>query len=79
MMAYTANDVAEWMYNEVKNAGILHQSEAVAHIIEHFGEAFIYVNDNGNQAIEKEVKKAFKKLHGGRAAWERDGFFWGWH
>ena len=79
MMAYTANDVAEWMYNKVKNAGILHQSEAVAHIIEHFGEAFIYVNENGNQAIEKEVKKAFKKLHGGRAAWERDGFFWGWH
>lgn len=78
-MAFTANNVAEWMYNEVKNAGILHQSKAVEHIIEHFGEAFIYVNDNGNQAIDKEVKKAFKKLHGGRAAWERDGFFWGWH
>lgn len=77
-MSYTADDVAEWMLNEVKSAGILHQSAAVAHIMSHFGEHFIYINDNGNQSIGKDVKKAFRKLHNGRAAWERDGFFWGW-
>lgn len=77
-MAYTADDVAEWMLNEVKSAGILHQSAAVEHIMNHFGEHFIYINDNGNQSIGKDVKKAFRKLHNGRAAWERDGFFWGW-
>ncbi|NIK78217.1 hypothetical protein FHS15_003355 [Paenibacillus castaneae] len=77
-MSYTADEVAEWMLNEVKSAGILHQSEAVEHIKSHFGEAFIYVNEQGNQSIDKEVKKAFRKLHKGKAAWERDGFFWGW-
>lgn len=77
-MAYTANDVAEWMLNEVKTAGILHQNAAVDHIKSHFGESFIYVNEQGNQSIDKEVKKAFRKLHRGKAAWERDGFFWGW-
>jgi hypothetical protein len=78
-MECTANEVAEWMYSEVKAAGILHQSHAVDYIVKNFGAAFIYVNENGNQSIGKEVKKVFKKLHGGRAAWERDGFFWGWH
>lgn len=77
-MTYTANDVAEWMLKELQNVGILHQSDAVAYIRSNFGEHFIYVNDNGNESIDKEVKKAFRKLHRGRAAWERDGFFWGW-
>jgi hypothetical protein len=78
-MEITANEVAEWMLNELKSAGILYQADAVSYILRNFGESFIYVNENGNQAISKDVKKAFKKLHGGRAAWERDGFFWGWH
>ncbi|GMX60547.1 DUF6953 family protein [Paenibacillus elgii] len=77
-MSFTANEVAEWMLNEVKSAGILYQSDAVRHISAHFGEAFIYVNENGNASIDKEVKKVFKKLHKGRVAWDRDAFFWGW-
>ncbi|MBD0379282.1 DUF6953 family protein [Paenibacillus sedimenti] len=78
-MPITAEEVAEWMFQELKSAGILYQKDAVDYIVNNFGESFIYVNENGNQAIGKDVKKAFKKLHGGRAAWERDGFFWGWH
>jgi hypothetical protein len=74
----SANEVAEWMFNELKNAGILHQKDAVHYIQSNFGEQFIFINENGNETIDKEVKKAFKKLHGGKAAWERDGFFWGW-
>jgi ABC-type Zn uptake system ZnuABC Zn-binding protein ZnuA len=78
-MEQIANEIAEWMFNEVKSAGILYQSAAVEYIVREYGEMYIYVNENGNQSIAKDVKKAFKKLHGGRAAWERDGFFWGWH
>lgn len=78
-MEITANEVAEWMFKELKSAGILYQADAVQYILTNFGETFIYVNENGNQSIGKDVKKAFKKLHKGRAAWERDGFFWGWH
>jgi hypothetical protein len=77
-MDVSANDVAEWMLKEVKSAGILYQEEAVQHILTNFGEEYIYVNDNGNQSLSKDVKKIFKKLHGGKAAWDRDGFFWGW-
>ncbi|PZE20789.1 DUF6953 family protein [Paenibacillus xerothermodurans] len=77
-MDYTADDVAEWMVKEIRFSGILHQSDAVKHIADHFGESFIFLNENGNQSISKDVKKAFRKLHGGRIAWDRDGFFWGW-
>jgi hypothetical protein len=77
-MNASADDVAQWMLKEVEFAGILHQQHAVAYITANYGEQFIYVNENGNPSISKEVKKIFKKLHGGKAAWDRDGFFWGW-
>jgi hypothetical protein len=77
-MEFTADDVAEWMLKEVRFAGILYQADAVTHIKTNFGESFIYINDNGNPSISKDVKKIFKKLHKGRVAWDRDGFFWGW-
>ncbi|AFC33353.1 hypothetical protein PM3016_6747 [Paenibacillus mucilaginosus 3016] len=73
-----AEEAARWMLSELKEAGILYQQDAVNYIRSHFGESFIYVNENGNESIDKEVKKIFKKLHGGKAAWDRDGFFWGW-
>ncbi|WP_397354891.1 DUF6953 family protein [Paenibacillus sp. N3.4] len=59
-MAFTANEVAEWMFEKLKTAGILHQKEAVDYIVSHFGESYIYVNENGNQAISKDVKKYLK-------------------
>ncbi|MFC5528694.1 DUF6953 family protein [Cohnella yongneupensis] len=77
-MSITADDVASWMFNQMRTAGTLHQQEAVAYIRSNFGDSFIYVNEAGHESIDKEVKKAFKKMHGGKAAWDRDGFFWGW-
>lgn len=74
----TERQIAEWMVNEIKNRGMLRQEEAIAHVKEHFGEQYIFVNENGNVSLEKEVKKAFRKLHRGRIAWDRDGFFWAW-
>ena len=74
----TAKQVAEWMVEEIRFRGILRQEEAIAHVREHFGEHFIFVNENGNASLEKEVKKEFRKLHKGRIAWDRDGFMWGW-
>ncbi|UQZ87478.1 hypothetical protein SK3146_06780 [Paenibacillus konkukensis] len=74
----TASDIAEWMLKKVEFDGILYQQDAVNYIRTHFGEEFIYVNENGNASISKEVKKLFKKMHRGRVAWDRDGFFWGW-
>ncbi|WP_068777323.1 hypothetical protein [Paenibacillus sp. FJAT-26967] len=77
-MEITPQEVAEWMVNETKFKGILRQEEAIAYIKSHFGEHFVHVNENGNASLSKDVIKAFRKLHGGKVAWERDGFFWAW-
>jgi len=77
-MESKAAEIAEWMLEEVKERGILRQEEVVQFIADHYGGLYLYMNDNGNPSIDKEVKKLFKKLHRGKAAWDRDGFFWGW-
>lgn len=77
-MEVTANAVAEWMVQEIRFKGILHQADAIEYVRNHFGEKFVFVNEKGNASLSKEVKKAFRKLHGGKVAWDRDGFFWGW-
>ncbi|MBB6673561.1 DUF6953 family protein [Cohnella nanjingensis] len=77
-MEATAQDVAAWMVKEIEFRAKLSQSDAVAYIRERFGERFVFVNERGNVSLEREVVKAFRKLHAGRVAWDRDGFFWGW-
>ncbi|WP_020620775.1 DUF6953 family protein [Paenibacillus daejeonensis] len=77
-MESKAAEIADWMLAEVKERGILRQEDVVQHIADNYGEQYLYTNENGNQSIDKEVKKLFKKLHRGKAAWDRDGFFWGW-
>lgn len=77
-MEVTAQEVAEWMAKEIRFRGNLYQTDAIEYVKTHFGEQFVFVNENGNTSLSKEVKKAFRKLHGGRIAWDRDGFFWAW-
>ncbi|UNK18939.1 hypothetical protein MNQ98_02510 [Paenibacillus sp. N3/727] len=77
-MEVTAQEVAEWMVKEIKFTGTLRQEDAIAYVKAHFGEQFVFVNENGNSSLSKDVKKAFRKLHGGRIAWDRDGFLWAW-
>ncbi|MNI96448.1 hypothetical protein D3C73_1548940 [compost metagenome] len=77
-MEATPETIAEWMVGEIRFRGMLRQEEAIAHIRSHFGEQFVFVNDNGNASLVKEVRNAFRKLHAGRVAWDRDGFFWAW-
>ncbi|MEK4139698.1 hypothetical protein NST48_01895 [Paenibacillus sp. FSL M7-0547] len=77
-MEITAQEVAEWMVKEIRFTGTLHQTAEIEYVKENFGEQFVFVNENGNASLSKEVKKAFRKLHGGRIAWDRDGFLWAW-
>lgn len=77
-MAGTAQEAAEWMVREIEFRGTLTQTEAIEHVRANFGEEHIFVNERGNVSLSKEVKKAFRKLHKGRIAWDRDGFFWAW-
>ncbi|MBP1906358.1 hypothetical protein J2Z32_003007 [Paenibacillus turicensis] len=78
MMEVTAQQVAEWMVEEIRFKGNLYQTDAIEYVKTNFGEQFVFVNDNGNASLSKEVKKAFRKLHGGRIAWDRDSFMWAW-
>ncbi|CAH1219498.1 hypothetical protein PAECIP111892_04776 [Paenibacillus auburnensis] len=77
-MEVTAQEVAEWMVKEIRFTGTLHQTAAIEYVKANFGEQFVFVNENGNASLSKDVKKAFRKLHGGRIAWDRDGFLWAW-
>ncbi|GGA34435.1 DUF6953 family protein [Paenibacillus physcomitrellae] len=77
-MEVTAQEVAEWMVKEIRSTGTLYQTDAIEYVKAQFGEQFVFVNENGNTSLSKEVKKAFRKLHGGKIAWDRDGFFWAW-
>lgn len=77
-MAATAQDVATWMVEVIKEQGSLQQVDAIAYVRTHFGEAHVFVNENGHASLSKDVKKAFRKLHAGRIAWDRDHFFWAW-
>ena len=70
--------IAEWMVSEIENRGMLRQEDAIAYVREKFGESYVFINEHGNVSLEKEVKKAFRKQHRGRVAWDRDGFFWAW-
>lgn len=78
MMEVTAQQVAEWMVEEIRFKGNLYQTDAIEYVKAHFGEQFVFINENGNASLSKEVKKAFRKLHGGRIAWDRDSFMWAW-
>lgn len=77
-MEVTAQQVAEWMVEEIRFKGNLYQTDAIEYVKTNFGEQFVFVNENGNASLSKEVKKAFRKLHGGRVAWDRDSFMWAW-
>lgn len=77
-MGNTALDMATWMVEEIKEMGNLQQEDAIAYVRKHFGEAHVFVNENNHASLSKEVKKAFRKLHGGRIAWDRNHFFWSW-
>lgn len=47
------------MADHPKAKGRLYQDEAAFQIKKNFGKAFVYRNENGNDAISKDVLKEF--------------------
>ncbi|WP_046225952.1 DUF6953 family protein [Paenibacillus dauci] len=74
----TEQQIAEWMVNQIREQGVLKQEDAIAHVRAQYGEQYLFTSESGNISLDKEIKKAFRKSHGGRVAWDRDGFFWAW-
>jgi hypothetical protein len=61
----TAKDVADWMLNQVELKERFYQQDAVWSIRKYFGERFIYLNQNHNPAISREVLKELRNCSTG--------------
>lgn len=72
----SARDVAAWMLEEVMRSGYAEQESIGYEIVRRFGAGFVYDNENGNQAIGKDVLKEFRKLSADTIVWVRSGKAW---
>ena len=72
----TAKDIADWMAAQLETKRELYQEDVVSEIIKLSGRQFVYTNENGNDAIGKEVLKEFRKLTEGTVVWERGDKCW---
>lgn len=72
----TVDDVAIWMKSELDKSDWLYQEDTVYKIKDLFGNDFVYINDNGNLAIDKKVLAKFRKLTADDVIWERGEKAW---
>jgi len=73
---YAAARVAEWMLNELKRQGKLHQDTVVYEIVEKFGSQFTYDDEDGNLAVRIDVLAAFRKLTKDSVVWVAEDCYW---
>ena len=72
----TPQDVADYMQSELELTGVLRQADAAEWIHREFGPSFVYMNKNGNVAIDKSVLDAFRKLTEDEVIWDRSAYQW---
>ncbi|MGK9261191.1 hypothetical protein KXS15_09530 [Sinorhizobium meliloti] len=72
----SARDVAQWMVDQMGTSARLYQETIVRKIKKHWGDDYVYKNQNGNLAISKEVLKEFKALTEESLVWERGERAW---
>jgi len=72
----TAEDVAQWMLKEVMDDGPLYQITATWQIGDKFSKTFVYINDNGNPAMSKDVLKAYNEISADLVVWSKGGRYW---
>jgi hypothetical protein len=71
-----AEDVARWMFEEVKRVGYLHQRDAAHEISSRFGSEFTYETERGADATDRRVLKAFREITGEQVVWVRRERLW---
>jgi hypothetical protein len=72
---HTHQQVAEWMFKELKRQHKLHLNTVVYEIAEKFGSQFTYDKD-GNLAIRIDVLAAFRKLTKDSVVWVQEDSYW---
>lgn len=68
--------IAQWMFDTLLKDGVLYQDEVVSEILAEFGEDYVYINDNGNYGIGRDVLKQFRQLSEPDVIWERSERCW---
>lgn len=69
--------VAEFMISEIVDKGYVYQETIVFDIQNKFGDEYVYVNENENLAISKQVLNEFKKLkEANNIEWDRSDKCW---
>jgi hypothetical protein len=71
-----AKDVAAWMLTQVESEERFYQRDAVWKIKKYFGERFIYLNQNHNPAISREVLKEFLRISLKTVVWNKRERYW---
>ena len=64
------------MAEELRRERVLYQDDAAYGLQQRFGDTTVYVNRNGNLAIQPDVLKAFKKETGEAVVWDRGERAW---
>lgn len=72
----TPREVAVFMVQRLDADTILYQDVIACEINDKFGNDFVYTNDNGNLAIDRDVLAEFRKLTEGRVVWCRGERYW---
>ncbi len=72
----TPRDVALWMVEQLEHHPSLCQEDAVYEIEQQFGAEFVYENENGNPAIDRQVLREFRRLTETSVVWEGGERLW---
>ena len=73
---FTAKEVAEWMVEQLPSNDVLYQEATAREIRERFGGSFIYIDEDRNVAIKKDVLAVFEKLARNTIIWDQRRRLW---
>lgn len=71
-----APEIAQWILATIHAEKTVHQEAIVPRIVEAFGEEWVYTNENGHPAINRDVLKSLRKLRDDSVNWNREERCW---
>jgi len=63
-------------HSSISKEKTLYQEVIVYEIQSQFGDDFVYINENGNLAIDRKVLAEFRRLTEGKVVWSRSEQYW---
>ena len=72
----TVQDIAQWMFNRVKNKSPVYQEEIVYDIKREFGSEWVNETEYGNLAINKKILNEFNRITKDVVVWEKYDKCW---